>query len=187
MRAGIDLTVRADQLELLLTKRPAKTGDRDIGARPCPCARVATFNPWHDSSGPRVPTPSATASALGITSVAYNTEGPSLHCSGALRWHLPAGASTALHSAVCASSRCGLWYLVGPAWSRPLPKPRHPQEMPSGGSWGSHRAGARLWRAAVLAAIQRQRPADPEARAIALHHFGCTREVAADLLARAEV
>ena len=51
---------------------------------------------------------------------------------------------------------------------------------------GSCAAGVRLWRAAVLAAIQRQRPHDAEARAIAAHHFGCTRDVAADLLARAE-
>ncbi len=48
------------------------------------------------------------------------------------------------------------------------------------------RAGVRLWRAAVLAAIQRQRPGDAQALSIAHHHFGCTREMAADLHARAQ-
>ena len=48
------------------------------------------------------------------------------------------------------------------------------------------RAGVRLWRAAVLAAVQRQLPHDAEALAIAQHHFGCTRDIAAGLHARAQ-
>ena len=47
--------------------------------------------------------------------------------------------------------------------------------------------GARLWRAAVMAAIQRQRPHDKEAWALAHHHFGCARETAASLHADAQV
>ena len=47
--------------------------------------------------------------------------------------------------------------------------------------------GARLWRAAVMAAIQRQRPHDKEAWALAHHHFGCARETAASLQADAQV
>ncbi|EIE27464.1 hypothetical protein COCSUDRAFT_55471 [Coccomyxa subellipsoidea C-169] len=53
------------------------------------------------------------------------------------------------------------------------------------GSGPSGDIGVRLWRAAVLAAIQRQRPGDAEALSIAHHHFACTREMAAGLHARA--
>ncbi|CAK0739001.1 hypothetical protein CVIRNUC_001123 [Coccomyxa viridis] len=53
---------------------------------------------------------------------------------------------------------------------------------------GAHSSsGARLWRAAVMAAIQRQRPHDKEAWALAHHHFGCARETAASLQADAQV
>ena len=38
----------------------------------------------------------------------------------------------------------------------------------------------------MLAAIQRQRPGDAQALSIAHHHFACTRDMAADLHARAQ-
>ncbi|KAK9827328.1 hypothetical protein WJX81_005997 [Elliptochloris bilobata] len=46
--------------------------------------------------------------------------------------------------------------------------------------------GVRLLRAAVLAAIARERPGEAEPLALARSHFGCTREAAADLLRSAE-
>lgn len=48
-------------------------------------------------------------------------------------------------------------------------------------------AGVRLLRAAVLAAVARERPGEAEPLALARSHFGCTREAAADLLRSAEV
>lgn len=49
------------------------------------------------------------------------------------------------------------------------------------------RAGVRLLRAAVLAAVARERPGEAEPLALARSHFGCTREAAADLLHSAQV
>lgn len=49
------------------------------------------------------------------------------------------------------------------------------------------RAGVRLLRAAVLAAVARERPGEAEPLALARSHFGCTREAAADLLRSAQV
>lgn len=47
-------------------------------------------------------------------------------------------------------------------------------------------AGVRLLRAAVLAAVARERPGEAEPLALARSHFGCTRDAAADLLHSAE-
>ncbi len=44
----------------------------------------------------------------------------------------------------------------------------------------------RLLRAAVLAAVARERPGEAEPLALARSHFGCTRDAAADLLHSAE-
>lgn len=44
----------------------------------------------------------------------------------------------------------------------------------------------RLLRAAVLAAVARERPGEAEPLALARSHFGCTRDAAADLLRGAE-
>ena len=44
-----------------------------------------------------------------------------------------------------------------------------------------------MWRAAVLAAIKRQRPHDEAAWELAHQHFGCARETAASLQLRAQV
>ncbi len=44
-----------------------------------------------------------------------------------------------------------------------------------------------MWRAAVLAAIKRQRPDDEAAWELAHQHFGCARETAASLQSRAQV
>ena len=44
-----------------------------------------------------------------------------------------------------------------------------------------------MWRAAVLAAIKRQRPDDEAAWELAHQHFGCARDTAASLQSRAQV
>ena len=44
-----------------------------------------------------------------------------------------------------------------------------------------------MWRAAVLAAIKRQRPDDEAAWELAHQHFGCARETATSLQTRAQV
>jgi hypothetical protein len=51
---------------------------------------------------------------------------------------------------------------------------------------GPAAAGVRVLRAAVLAAVARERPGDPEPLALARSHFGCAREAAADLLRGAQ-